>query len=96
VDGTYRLPEYELGWLAGYEGSTPVRIGNAASGQRQLDVWGEVLAGLHLAREAGITAHEGSWDLQLALLDYLEGHWDEPETGCGRCAGRAAISCTRR
>jgi GH15 family glucan-1,4-alpha-glucosidase len=87
IDGTYRLPEYELGWLAGYEGSAPVRVGNAASEQLQLDVWGEVLNGLHLARQAGIASHEGSWDLQRALLDYLEGHWHEPDNGLWEVRG---------
>jgi GH15 family glucan-1,4-alpha-glucosidase len=86
VDGTYRLPEYELRWLAGYESSAPVRIGNAASEQLQLDVWGEVLAGLHLARQAGI-AGEDSWDLQRALLDYLESHWREPDNGLWEVRG---------
>jgi GH15 family glucan-1,4-alpha-glucosidase len=87
VDGTYRLPEYELDWLAGYEGSKPVRVGNAASRQFQLDVWGEVLAGLHLTRQAGIGRQEGSWDLQRALLDYLEGHWYEPDNGLWEVRG---------
>ncbi|MFD0899525.1 glycoside hydrolase family 15 protein [Actinomadura sediminis] len=79
IDGTRRLPEYELDWLSGYEGASPVRIGNAASGQFQLDVWGEVLEGLHLAREARIEADETAWDVQRALLDFLEGHWRDPD-----------------
>lgn len=79
IDGTRRLPEYELDWLSGYEGASPVRIGNAASGQFQLDVWGEVLEGLHLAREARIEADETAWDVQRALLDFLEGHWSDPD-----------------
>ncbi|MEV5824709.1 glycoside hydrolase family 15 protein [Spirillospora sp. NPDC052242] len=79
IDGTRRLPEYELDWLSGYEGAAPVRIGNAASGQFQLDVWGEVLEGLHLAREARIEADETAWDVQRALLDFLEGHWSDPD-----------------
>nr|WP_026400869.1 glycoside hydrolase family 15 protein [Actinomadura rifamycini] len=79
IDGTRRLPEYELDWLSGYEGASPVRIGNAASGQFQLDVWGEVIEGLHLAREARIEADETAWDVQRALLDFLEGHWSDPD-----------------
>jgi GH15 family glucan-1,4-alpha-glucosidase len=79
LDGTRRLPEYELDWLAGYEGSTPVRIGNAAAGQFQLDVWGEVLDGLHEARAAGMERLDAAWDLQRALLDFLEGHWRDPD-----------------
>ncbi|MEV7802032.1 glycoside hydrolase family 15 protein [Microbispora sp. NPDC088329] len=87
IDGTRRLPEYTLDWLGGYEGSAPVRVGNAASGQFQLDVWGEVLDGLHLARTAGIHAAEPAWDLQRALLDFLEGHWDDPDNGLWEVRG---------
>ncbi|WP_346619878.1 glycoside hydrolase family 15 protein [Blastococcus montanus] len=81
LDGTRRLPEHELPWLSGYEGSAPVRIGNAAADQFQLDVWGEVLDGLHLAREAGMPHSADAWSLQRGLLDYLEGAWEEPDNG---------------
>ncbi len=87
VDGARRLPEYELGWLAGYEGAAPVRIGNGAAQQYQLDVWGEVLDGLHVAREAGLAASADAWDLQRALMDFLEGHWDEPDNGLWEVRG---------
>ncbi|GGV00541.1 glucoamylase [Actinomadura cremea] len=87
IDGTRRLPEYELDWLGGYEGAAPVRIGNAASGQFQLDVWGEVLEGLHLAREARIEADETAWDVQRALLDFLEGHWSDPDVSLWEVRG---------
>jgi GH15 family glucan-1,4-alpha-glucosidase len=79
VDGTRRLPEQELPWLGGYEGSRPVRVGNAAAGQLQLDVWGEVLVGLHVARQAGLPSTEEAWSLQRGLLDFLESTWDEPD-----------------
>jgi GH15 family glucan-1,4-alpha-glucosidase len=79
LDGTRRLPEYELPWLSGYEGSSPVRIGNAASEQFQLDVWGEVLDTLHLGRAAGMGATDSAWDLQRAFLNFLEGHWKDPD-----------------
>ncbi|AFM16563.1 glycosyl hydrolase, glucoamylase [Mycolicibacterium chubuense NBB4] len=79
LDGRRRLPETTLPWLPGYEGSAPVRVGNAAAGQLQLDVWGEVLDGLHLARESGLHSEHTAWDVQRALLDYLEGHWDQPD-----------------
>ncbi|GAB3225186.1 glycoside hydrolase family 15 protein [Glycomyces halotolerans] len=79
LDGTRRIPEYTVEWLSGYEGSSPVRVGNLASHQFQLDVWGEVLDGLHLAREAGLGIDESAWDLQRALLEYLEGHWTSPD-----------------
>jgi GH15 family glucan-1,4-alpha-glucosidase len=87
IDGTRRLTEYTADWLPGYEGSAPVRIGNAASAQFQLDVWGETLDGLHLAREAGISAEHDAWDLQRALLDYLESHWDDPDNGLWEIRG---------
>ncbi|SFW85785.1 glycoside hydrolase family 15 protein [Amycolatopsis australiensis] len=87
LDGTRRLPEAALPWLPGYEGSAPVRVGNAAAGQFQLDVWGEVLDGLHLVREAGVPTSHPAWDLQRALLDFLEGHWDQPDNGLWEVRG---------
>jgi GH15 family glucan-1,4-alpha-glucosidase len=87
IDGTRRLPETTIDWLSGYENSRPVRVGNAASGQFQLDVWGEVLSALDLARTSGIAAQEAAWDLQRALLDFLEGHWDEPDNGLWEMRG---------
>ncbi len=87
LDGTRRLPESELPWLAGYENSAPVRIGNAASDQLQLDVWGETLDGLALARNAGIGDHDDAWDLQLALMHHLEGAWDQPDNGLWEMRG---------
>ncbi|WP_219414643.1 glycoside hydrolase family 15 protein [Pseudonocardia nigra] len=87
LHGERRLLEYTLDGLSGYEGSAPVRVGNAAADQYQLDVWGEVLDGLHLAREAGIAPNESAWDLQRALLDYLEGHWEDPDNGLWEVRG---------
>jgi GH15 family glucan-1,4-alpha-glucosidase len=87
IDGTRRLTEYTIDWLAGYEGSSPVRVGNAASDQFQLDTWGEVLDGLHLAREARIEAHQSAWDLQRALMDFLEGHWSDPDNSLWEVRG---------
>jgi len=87
LDGSRRLPEYELPWLSGYEGASPVRIGNGAADQYQLDVWGEVLDGLHVARESGLGSSEDGWDLQRALMDFLEGHWDEPDNGLWEVRG---------
>jgi GH15 family glucan-1,4-alpha-glucosidase len=87
VDGTRRLPELEVPWLQGYEGSAPVRIGNGAADQFQLDVWGELLDGLHLGRSAGLEPDEASWDLQRALLDYLEGHWQDPDNSLWEVRG---------
>ena len=87
LDGTRRLTESIVDWLPGYQGATPVRMGNGAAEQFQLDVWGEVLDGLHLGRQAGISATVDGWDVQRALLDFLEGHWREPDNGLWEVRG---------
>ena len=87
IDGRGRLPETELGWLAGYEGSKPVRTGNAASEQLQLDVWGETLDALFLARQAGLEADPDAWALQVALMNHLESVWDQPDNGLWEVRG---------
>jgi len=87
LDGTRRLPETELPWLAGYEGSSPVRIGNAASEQLQLDVWGEVLDALHLSRLSGVGNSDRAWHVQRHLLDWLEGAWQRPDNGLWESRG---------
>jgi GH15 family glucan-1,4-alpha-glucosidase len=79
IAGERRLTEYTLPWLSGYEGSTPVRIGNEASGQFQLDVYGELLDALHLDRTSGLSAHDNAWSLQRVVLDELESNWAEPD-----------------
>ncbi len=85
--GERRLPELTLPWLRGYAGSAPVRIGNAAVEQFQLDVYGEVMDSLHLAREAGIPPERHAWNLQLSLLGFLESHWREPDEGLWEVRG---------
>ncbi len=87
VDGARRLPETDLPWLSGYEGSSPVRTGNAASGQLQLDVWGETLDALFLARQAGLPADRDAWALQVALMNHLESAWHEPDNGLWEVRG---------
>ncbi|MEU8816235.1 glycoside hydrolase family 15 protein [Actinoplanes sp. NPDC048796] len=87
LDGTRRLPESTLDWLPGYQKAGPVRVGNAAANQFQLDVWGEVLDGLHLSRTAGIAPTGDGWDVQRALLDFLEEHWREPDNGLWEVRG---------
>jgi GH15 family glucan-1,4-alpha-glucosidase len=87
LDGARRLPEAELPWLSGYEGSSPVRTGNAASGQLQLDVWGETLDALFLARQAGLAADRDAWALQVALMNHLESAWREPDNGLWEVRG---------
>ncbi len=87
IDGTRRLPEAELGWLAGYEGSSPVRTGNAASEQVQLDVWGETLDALFLARQAGLPPDRDAWALQVELMNHLESAWHDPDNGLWEVRG---------
>jgi GH15 family glucan-1,4-alpha-glucosidase len=87
VAGERRLPEFELDWLTGYAGSTPVRIGNAASEQLQLDVYGEVIDALHTARRGGLSASEHAWALQRKLVEFLEGAWHEPDEGIWEVRG---------
>lgn len=87
LDGTRRLPEQTLDWLSGYAGSVPVRTGNGAAGQFQLDVWGEVLDGLNLVLDAGVECADTAWDIQRALLDFLEGNWDKPDASLWEVRG---------
>jgi GH15 family glucan-1,4-alpha-glucosidase len=87
LTGRRRLPEIELDWLDGYEGSKPVRVGNEAAGQFQLDVYGEVLDGLHTAREAGLSNEEDAWSLQRVLTDYLESVWQQPDSSLWEVRG---------
>jgi GH15 family glucan-1,4-alpha-glucosidase len=85
--GERRLPEYELPWLPGYEASAPVRVGNAAAGQLQLDIYGEVIDALYVARKAGLAADEASWDLECSLIGHLETIWGQPDDGIWEVRG---------
>jgi GH15 family glucan-1,4-alpha-glucosidase len=87
VAGERRLSEYEVPWLPGYENSAPVRVGNAAAGQVQLDVYGEVVGALYVARQAGLAADRASWDLECALMAHLETIWDQPDEGIWEVRG---------
>jgi GH15 family glucan-1,4-alpha-glucosidase len=87
VTGERRLEEIELAWLPGYGNAAPVRIGNAAATQFQLDVYGEVMDTLHLARAAGQTPQPHAWRIQCALLAFLETHWREPDEGIWEVRG---------
>jgi GH15 family glucan-1,4-alpha-glucosidase len=87
VGGERRLVEYEIPWLPGYEGASPVRIGNAAAGQVQLDVYGEVLDALYVARRAGLAAEMASWALECALIAHLETIWSQPDEGIWEVRG---------
>ena len=85
--GERRLTEFEVPWLSGYEGSRPVRVGNAAVEQFQLDVFGEVMDSLHQSRRSGIPDNEFSWDLEKALMDFLESRWHDPDEGIWEVRG---------
>ena len=85
--GERRLPEAQVPWLSGYQGSAPVRVGNAAVEQLQLDVYGEVLDSLHLARSAGMPMKKHAWNLQRALMDFLESNWRDPDEGLWEVRG---------
>jgi len=81
VAGERRLSEWEVPWLEGYEGSKPVRVGNAAYGQLQLDVFGEMIDALYQARRGGLPANDRAWAVELAVLEYLASAWRKPDQG---------------
>jgi GH15 family glucan-1,4-alpha-glucosidase len=87
VAGERRLLEWTADWLSGYEGSAPVRIGNAAVGQVQLDVYGEIMDAFTLARQAGLSFDRHTASLLDKLLGYLEDHWAEPDEGIWEVRG---------
>jgi GH15 family glucan-1,4-alpha-glucosidase len=87
VGGERRLEEYELPWLDGYEGSKPVRVGNGASTQFQLDVYGELLDSMYHADLAGIKTSEADWRVVVQLLHFLEEKWREPDYGIWEVRG---------
>jgi GH15 family glucan-1,4-alpha-glucosidase len=87
IAGERRLAEWEVPWLPGYGGASPVRIGNAASDQLQLDVWGEMMDALHLAREGGIDVLPAAWNVQRVALEHLESIWRAPDDGIWEVRG---------
>ncbi|MDA4891570.1 glycoside hydrolase family 15 protein [Streptomyces sp. MS2A] len=87
VAGERRLPEFELPWLSGFAESTPVRVGNDAVNQLQLDVYGEVMDSLSLARLAGMQPQPQMWELQCALMEFLATAWQEPDEGLWEVRG---------
>jgi GH15 family glucan-1,4-alpha-glucosidase len=89
VAGERRLAEYEADWLPGYEGSAPVRVGNAASDQTQLDVYGEIIDAFMTARAHGLEASDHAWRLSLNLLEFLEEAWRRPDSGIWEVRGPA-------
>jgi len=87
IAGERRLQELTIPWLPGYQGAAPVRIGNAAATQLQLDVYGEVMDALHQARSAKLLTNTQTWSLQCALLEHLETIWQEPDEGLWETRG---------
>ena len=78
IDGSRRLAEYEATWLSGHDGARPVLVGNAASNQTQLDVYGELIDSLHVGERAGVKRTSRDITVEIALIEYLEGAWDKP------------------
>jgi GH15 family glucan-1,4-alpha-glucosidase len=87
MTGEHRLPEWEVTWLAGFEGAKPVRVGNAAYQQMQLDVYGELMDAMYHGRAGKLDANEAGWELQLALMRHLEKIWKEPDHGIWEVRG---------
>ena len=87
VAGERRLDEWQIPWLPGYEKSAPVRIGNAASGQVQLDIYGEVMDALYLARQKGLIADNDMWGVQNEMIAHLQQIWNQPDDGIWEVRG---------
>ena len=87
VAGERRMTEFELPWLPGYQGAAPVRVGNAASDQLQLDIYGEVMNALHRARAGGLQHEASAWSLQCVMLEHLEKIWRQPDEGLWEVRG---------
>jgi GH15 family glucan-1,4-alpha-glucosidase len=87
IAGERRLTELELSWLPGYEGSRPVRIGNAAFEQLQIDVYGELMDAMHVGRKFELEVHDEAWRVQKALLAHLGRIWNEPDEGIWEIRG---------
>ncbi|MEO8439452.1 MAG: glycoside hydrolase family 15 protein [Spartobacteria bacterium] len=89
VQGERRLIETELPWLSGYEDSRPVRVGNAAAKQFQIDVYGEVVDAMYHAQRAGLETTTPDWRMQVAMLNFLETKWQEPDEGIWEVRGES-------
>ncbi len=87
IAGERRITELELGWLPGYAGSRPVRSGNAAWEQLQIDIFGEVMDAFHVTRAQNVEPHDTAWDVQKVMLEALEGRWDQPDEGIWEVRG---------
>ena len=89
IAGERRMDEWTVPWLPGYEGAAPVRIGNQAASQVQLDIYGEVMASMRELRLNGLTLPDEAWAMQKNLLEHLEGIWREPDEGIWEVRGGA-------
>jgi GH15 family glucan-1,4-alpha-glucosidase len=87
IAGERRLIEFEVPWLAGYEGSRPVRVGNAASEQLQLDVYGEIAEALYQSRLHGLAPSHDAWAMTSKMFEWLESHWRDPDEGIWEVRG---------
>ncbi|HEY1906005.1 MAG TPA: glycoside hydrolase family 15 protein [Myxococcaceae bacterium] len=87
VQGERRLTELELPWLPGYENSRPVRVGNLAANQLQLDVYGELMDALYTATRMGIQTNPNAWRVQRSLIEWLERNWQQPDEGIWEVRG---------
>ena len=96
IMGQRRLLEWEADWLSGYEGAQPVRVGNAAHAQLQLDVYGELIDAFHQSRMAELQLDEGSWALGWAVLHHLDGGWDQPDHGIWERRGAESTTFFRK
>ncbi|WP_327346665.1 glycoside hydrolase family 15 protein [Streptomyces europaeiscabiei] len=85
--GERRIPEYDLPWLSGYQDSRPVRVGNDAVHQLQLDVYGEVIDSLFVSRRSGLPDKPDMWRMQCALMEYLRSAWRKPDEGLWEVRG---------
>ena len=96
IGGERFMPERTFPWLSGYEGAKPVRVGNAAAAQLQLDIYGEVLDAFYQSRNRRLVSDAADWMLQIELLKHLEKIGNFPTKGFGRCAGHGAILPIRK
>ena len=87
IGGERRLSEWQASWLPGYQGASPVRIGNAASEQLQLDIYGELVGALHLARKNGLEEPTSAWSMQVMFIDHFLTFWDQPDDGIWEVRG---------
>ena len=89
IGGERLLPESTLPWLSGYEKSAPVRVGNAAHTQIQLDIFGEIMDAMYSAGRSGLPAESEAWALQRGMIEYMEKSWDQPDEGMWEIRGPA-------